>query len=118
MLEISNFWATGQDSLPISVVSRKSLQEGVGNVYIWQYQLSKIKEGDFFDKREVTGGKILGSNPAGYHFVLKDLSPVNFFREVMNVELKMSTAGKIVGKIRSTLRSVLGLFNVMILKIV
>ena len=36
----------------------------------------------------------------------------------MNVKLKMSTAGKIVGKIRSTLRSVLGLFTVMILKIV
>ena len=36
----------------------------------------------------------------------------------MTVKLKMPMAGKIVGKIRSTLRSVLGLLIVMILKIV
>ena len=54
-----------------------------------------------FGKREDTGGEgmILGENSAGHCFVSRDLIPINFFKKVMNVKLKMQTTGKIFGKI-------------------
>ena len=51
--------------------------------------------------RENKGRKsiILGQNPAGHRFVLRNLIPINFFKQVMIVKLKMRTRGKIFGKI-------------------
>ena len=44
-------------------------------------------------------GIILGENPAGHCFVLRDLIPINFFKYVMIVKLKMRVTCKIFGKI-------------------
>ena len=43
--------------------------------------------------------KILGDNPAGHCFVLRDLFPMSFFKLVMIVLLKIYTTSKIFGKI-------------------
>ena len=45
------------------------------------------------------GGIILGDNPAGHCFALRDLFPISFFKLVMIVLLKIYAAVKIFGKI-------------------
>ena len=49
-----------------------------------------------FGKRGDAGG---GDNLGRHCFVLRDLNPMNFFKKVMIVKLKMCTKGKIFGKI-------------------
>ena len=44
-------------------------------------------------------GIILGDDPAGHFFVLRDLITMNFFKSVMIMKLKIQTVGKIFGKI-------------------
>ena len=44
-------------------------------------------------------GIILGDNPAGHCFVLRNLLPMSFFKLVMTVLLKIYIAGKLFGKI-------------------
>ena len=59
----------------------KGLGEGCGTVHILWGNKAVSKEGSFlaiFGKKENTGGIILGDNPAGHSFVLKDLVPTNF----------------------------------------
>ena len=42
---------------------------------------------------------IIGDNPAGHCFLLRDLMPMNFFKKFMTVKLKMCITGRIFGKI-------------------
>ena len=51
----------------------------------WLIQQSNIKGEEIFGKKEDTWGIILGNNPAGHCFVLKDLVPLSFFKQVMIV---------------------------------
>ena len=44
-------------------------------------------------------GIIVGDNPAGHCFVLRNLLPMSFFKLVMIVLLKIYIAGKLFGKI-------------------
>ena len=43
-------------------------------------------------------GIVLGKSPAGYCFVVRDLTPINFFKWVMIAKLKMRPTVKIFGK--------------------
>ena len=54
-----------------------------------------------FGKRGHLGEEsiILGDNPAGHCFVLRDLIPMKFFKYVIIVKLKMHTTVKIFAKI-------------------
>ena len=59
---------------------------------------------------------ILGDNPAGHCFVLRDLFPMSFFKLVMIVLLKIYTTSKIFGKIflkaiRDTFFPICGLWS-------
>ena len=44
-------------------------------------------------------GIIQGDNSAGHCFVLRNLIPMNFFKYVMIMKLKMCSTGKVFGKI-------------------
>ena len=52
-------------------------------------------------KNQDTGeeGIIIGDNPAGNCFLLRYLSPMNFFKQFMIVKLKMRITGRIFGNI-------------------
>ena len=54
-----------------------------------------------FGKREDTRGEgiTLGENLAGHCFVLIDLIPINIFKQVRIVKLKMHPTGKIFDKV-------------------
>ena len=45
----------------------------------------------YFGKKRDTGGEgiILGENPAGHCFLLRDLIPVNLFKYIMIAKLKI-----------------------------
>ena len=51
--------------------------------------------------REETEGEgiILDENPAEHCFLLRNLIPINSFKKVMILKLKMCTTGKMFGKI-------------------
>ena len=50
-----------------------------GTVHVWWEQQSNSKRGAVFGKRRDAGGIILGENPAGHCFVLKNLVLTSFF---------------------------------------
>ena len=64
---------------PIPRVSLKGSGDG-GTVHTWCLQQSSIKGGNIFGKKRDTWGIILGDNPAGYCFLLRDLVPSSFFK--------------------------------------
>ena len=55
--------------------------------------------GNIFGKMENTGGIIQGKISAGHCFVLRDSTPMKFFKKVLIMKLKMCTTGTIFGKI-------------------
>ena len=55
----------------------------------------------YFGKKRDTGGEgiILGENPAGHCFLLRDLIPVNLFKYITIAKLKICITGNIFGNI-------------------
>ena len=75
---MSNFLASGLDFLPIFMVSHKCFLKEVRQS---TPSCGKIKEEDIFGMREESRGIILGDN-----LIIKDLIPINLFKEFMTVK--------------------------------
>ena len=75
MEEMSNFLAVGQD-FPSSSGFAIKVQGKKGTVHTWWVQ----QVFDIFGKKGDTWCMILGDNPAGHGFVLKDLVLIELFR--------------------------------------
>ena len=57
------------------------------------------RRGKSFGKMGDTGVIIQGDNSAGHCFVIRDLIPMNFFKLVVIMKLKMCSTGNILGEI-------------------
>ena len=84
---MSSFFPTGRDSRSSS--TGQSIHGG-GNKQNEERRKFVRKMGD-------TGGTIRGDISAGHCFVLRDLTPMNFFKQLVIMELKMCTTGKTFG---------------------
>ena len=64
-------------SPPIFRVSQKGSGKR-GTVHTWWGQQNNIGGGDILGTKENTWGIILGDNPSGYCFILRNLGPASF----------------------------------------
>ena len=92
MGEMGNYLATGQDSSSIFRVCHKG--ERAGQSTPGGSNKAELKEGVFLVREKIQGDVSVGDSPAGCCFVLRELTPMKFFKYVMIVKLKQRTPGK------------------------
>ena len=95
-MENEHFFVSEQDSSPIYRVSSETvvLGKGAGQSIDRVGNKQDEKMGNIFGKMGDTGTLIQGNKSAGHCFEVIDLIPMNFFKYVVIMKLKMCTAGK------------------------